>query len=82
MSAIRKSEFAKRCNVSAPCVSQWISGGKIDGAALVGEGRSAMIDVDIAHAQLNEQLDPNSAFRLEWPRHQFERRRPAAAPAR
>ena len=62
MSAIRKSEFAKRCNVSAPCVSQWISGGKIDGAALVGEGRSAMIDVDIAHAQLKERLDPTKRF--------------------
>ena len=59
MSAIRKSEFAKLCNVSAPCVSQWISGGKIDGKAIVGEGRSAMIDVDLARAQLKERLSTN-----------------------
>ena len=59
MSAIRKSEFAKLCNVSAPCVSQWISGGKIDGAAIVGEGRSALIDPAIALKQLKERLATN-----------------------
>ena len=59
MSAIRKSEFAKLCDVSAPCVSQWISGGKIDGKAIVGEGRGALIDVDLARAQLKERLSTN-----------------------
>ena len=59
MSAIRKSEFAKLCNVSAPGVSQWISGGKIDGKAIVGEGRGALIDVDLARAQLKERLSTN-----------------------
>ena len=63
MSAIRKSEFAKLCNVSAPCVSQWISGGKIDGAAIVGEG-PALIDPDIARAQLRDRLAVNERFGL------------------
>ena len=64
MSAIRKSEFAKLCNVSAPCVSQWISGGKIDGKAIVGEGRGALIDVDIGRAQLKERLSTNERCSL------------------
>ena len=35
LSGIRKSEFARECNVSAPRLSQWISSGKIDGKAIV-----------------------------------------------
>ena len=64
MSAIRKSEFARLCNVSAPSVSQWISGGKIDGAAIVGEGRSAMIDLDLARAQVKERRAVNESYGL------------------
>jgi hypothetical protein len=56
LSAIRKSEFARLCNVSAPCVSQWISSGKIDGKGIVGEGRSALIDPAVALKQLKERL--------------------------
>jgi hypothetical protein len=39
-------------------VSQWISGGRIFGPALVGEGRYAKIDVAVAEAQLGLTLDP------------------------
>jgi hypothetical protein len=54
---ISKSEFAVRRGVSASRVSQWIGEGKISGAALVGEGRSARIDEDLACQQLDERLD-------------------------
>jgi len=55
---VSKSEFATRCGVTAARVSQWISEGKIDGDAIVGEGRSAVIDADLATAQLKQRLDP------------------------
>ncbi|MBR1150103.1 hypothetical protein [Bradyrhizobium sp. JYMT SZCCT0428] len=54
---VSKAAFARLKNVSAARVSQWISGGKINGAALVGEGRNAQIDVTIADQQLRERLD-------------------------
>ena len=62
MSAIRKGQFAELCGVSAARVSQWISEGKIDGAAIVGEGRMAMIDPDRARAQLRTRLAINERF--------------------
>jgi hypothetical protein len=43
------------CNVSQGRVSQWLTEGKIDGAAIVGTGRSAMIDVDLAMAQVKSR---------------------------
>ena len=36
-------------------VTQWITAGLIDGAAIVGEGGTAMIDLDIGRAQLKER---------------------------
>ena len=81
MSAIRKSEFAKLCNVSAPCVSQWISGGKIDGKAIVGEGRGALIDVDVARAQLKERLSTNERCGLNGLGTNLDWWPPDAAPA-
>lgn len=53
-----KGEFARRRNVSPGRVSQWISEGKISGAALVGEGRSARIRESIAVQQLRGKLEP------------------------
>lgn len=52
-----KSEFAASIGVSAARVSQYIKEGKIDSAALVGEGRSARIRVDVARDQLRRSLD-------------------------
>lgn len=54
---VGKSDFARRCNVTPGRVSQWISEGKLTGAALVGEGRSARIDVTEAMRQLGDRLD-------------------------
>lgn len=56
---ITKSEFARRRNVSAPRVSQYIDEGKIDGAALVGKGRDQKIVESIACRQLAERLNPS-----------------------
>ena len=52
------------CNVSKGRVTQWITAGLIDGAAIVGEGRSAAIDVDIARAQLKERRAGNESCGL------------------
>lgn len=54
---VSKSEFATALGISAARVSQYIKEGKIDGDALVGEGRSARIRPDVARAQLNSRLD-------------------------
>lgn len=61
---VRKSAFAELRGVSAGRVSQWIAEGKITGVALVGEGRSAQIDVAVATAQLRERLDVSQRFGL------------------
>ena len=89
LDAVAKGDFARLCNVTPGRVSQWISEGKISGAALVGEGRSAKICVSIAKAQLRSKIDVGQRFgnglstqldltpppRLAAPAH------PAAAPA-
>jgi hypothetical protein len=54
---VSKADFARLKNVSGARVSQWIASGKLDGAALVGEGRAAKIDVAIADEQLRQRLD-------------------------
>lgn len=59
---ITKGAFAIRRNVSPGRVSQWISEGKITGAALVGEGRNAQIRESVAIAQLNQKLDVVQRF--------------------
>jgi hypothetical protein len=43
-----KSEFARRRRVSAARVSQWIKERKLDGGALVGDGRAALIRESVA----------------------------------
>lgn len=54
---VSKGEFAALLGVTPGRVSQYISGGKLDGDALVGEGRSARIRVDVAREQLRRRLD-------------------------
>ncbi len=61
---LTKSQFAALTGVSAGRVSQWIAEGKLTGAALVGEGRSARINVAIAAEQLRLKLDTNQRFGL------------------
>lgn len=70
---ITKSKFAERRGVSPGRVSQWISEGKIDGAALIGGGRDQKIVESVAVSQLNLRLNTSQRFgnglgtRLEAP---------------
>jgi hypothetical protein len=70
---MRKSEFARRCNVHKSRVSQWLKAGQIDGDATVGEGRGALLDAAAALAQLKLRLSVNERYglnglstRLDW----------------
>ncbi|MEP0233446.1 MAG: hypothetical protein ABJD99_07890, partial [Roseibium sp.] len=54
---VSKSEFARRINVSAARVSQYISENKISPAAMVGTGRAAKIRLEVACRDLNHVLD-------------------------
>ena len=64
MPVVRKSEFAEMCGVTKGRVSQWLADGQISAAAIVGTGRSAMIDSEIAHAQLKERIAVDKRFGL------------------
>jgi len=54
---VRKGDFAQLRGVTPGRVSQWIAAGQISGDAIVGEGRTALIDVDLACQQLGVTLD-------------------------
>lgn len=54
---LTKGEAAAELNVSPGRISQYISEGKIYGAAIVGEGRSARINVTVARQQLRAGID-------------------------
>jgi hypothetical protein len=58
---VSKGEFAAQTNVTPTRVGQWIREGKISGEAIVGEGRFARINVDVAMRQLNQRRDPSQA---------------------
>ena len=62
MQVVTKGEFARLINVSPGRVSQMIAEGKIDRAAMVGEGRLARIRVDLAKAQIAERTDIGQRF--------------------
>jgi hypothetical protein len=57
MPTMTKGQFAALVQRSPAAVSQWIAGGKLHGNALVGEGRHAVVNVDVALAQLGLSLD-------------------------
>lgn len=59
---VSKSEFAKLCNVTPANVTHWIRDGKLSEAALVGDGRSARIRVDVALRQVNLRRDVGQAL--------------------
>jgi hypothetical protein len=61
---VRKSVFASMCGVTPARVSQWLSEGKLTGEALVGEGRTAKINVAVAIEQLKARLDASQRFGL------------------
>ncbi|HLN11066.1 MAG TPA: hypothetical protein VK281_19190 [Xanthobacteraceae bacterium] len=52
---VSKAEFARITGVTRARVSQWISGGELDGA-LVRDGRAERIDVKAARRQLGGRL--------------------------
>jgi hypothetical protein len=49
-------------NVSNGRVSQWLTAGQIDGAAIVGTGQRALLDADLALAQLNLRLNTEQRY--------------------
>lgn len=59
---VSKSEFARLINVTPGRVSQMISERKIGPDALVGEGRSAKIRVDLARQQISARTDVGQRF--------------------
>lgn len=61
---LTKGQFATLTGVTPGRVSQWIAEGKLTGSALVGEGRSARINVAVASDQLRLKLDTNQRFGL------------------
>src|SRR6516225_8242330 len=54
---VPKSEFARLLDITPGRVSQYIAEGKLHGPALVGEGRNAQINVEVAREQLRQRLD-------------------------
>ena len=54
-----KAAFARRLGVSKQCVADYVKRRKLDGAALVAEGKAVLIDVEKATAQLRKRLDPD-----------------------
>lgn len=52
-----KAEFAHLCNVTPGRVSQWLAEGKTSPASIVGGGRHARINVQLAQADLRGALD-------------------------
>ena len=57
MTLMRKSAFAAQCGVHKSRLSHWLADKKLDGAAIVGVGRTALIDAPIALDQLRLRLD-------------------------
>ena len=57
MDVCSKAEFASLIGVTRGRVSRWLAARQIDGAAIIGEGRAARINVKIARQQLEDRLD-------------------------
>ncbi len=54
---LAKGKFAEKIGLSAGRISQYIASGQISTGALVGEGRAAKINVELAMADLESSLD-------------------------
>lgn len=59
---LSKSDFAARAGVHKSRVTQWLKGGRIFGAAIVGSGHTARINAEIALAQLRNSRDPSQVL--------------------
>ena len=64
---LTKSRFAELVKRDAAFVTRAIASGKLSGAALVGEGRSTRIRVDVALQQLGRQLDLSQQLAQDKP---------------
>jgi hypothetical protein len=61
---VTKSQFARACNISPARVTQHLKSGKIDGAAIIGSGRGARLDLEVAQAQLKLRLDVDQRYSM------------------
>lgn len=64
MTIMTKTEFSRHCKVDKSRVSQWLKAKQIGPHCLIGEGRNAKIDVDLALADLRKKLDVDQRFGL------------------
>ncbi len=62
MLTMTKADFARECGVSQARVSQWITEGKIGPECLVGEGRTAKVNVELAKQQVGLRRDPGQSL--------------------
>ena len=75
MSIMSKSQYGRHRGRSPSAVNQWIANGLIGSEALVGTGRNALIDVEVADRHLAFRLDPGQRLG-----NGAERREAAPAP--
>lgn len=59
---LSKAKFAEHIGVSKARVSQYLKDGVIEQNALVGEGRRAQINVELAIQQIDQKRDPGQAL--------------------
>lgn len=59
---LTKTEYAAYRGVTPAALSQWLSKGRLTGAAIVGQGRNARINVRLADQQLANTLDLGQQF--------------------
>ncbi len=59
---LTKTDYAAYRGVTPAALSQWLSKGRLSGAAIVGQGRNARINVQVADQQLMHTLDLGQQF--------------------
>jgi hypothetical protein len=62
MTIVTKSAFARACNITPGRVSQYITARQLTAPALVGEGRTQRVDLELGRAQLRLRLDTDQRF--------------------
>lgn len=80
MLTMTKADFARECGVSQARVSQWITEGKIGPECLVGEGRSARVNVELAKQQVGLRRDPGQSLGNGIGTRLFDQPTPAQPP--
>jgi hypothetical protein len=62
MTILSKSAFARAVNVTPGRVTQWLRAKQVSGRAVIGEGRSAKINLELAREQLKLRLDTDQRY--------------------